>query len=152
MGIGRMLQTRELRKDFQAIKSLSEDEKADLRETTKDLINHIQHEIGLPVEEILDSESYHPVTNAGWGQVPSIVNTRLRIPFIKSLNSSSDHPGDYINRIKYYGISLILYSTRAVLDCEFNQNNKQLHMCQNLWHEVFSNEPSTIPRRFRPNA
>lgn len=146
-GISRWFQERELRSDLKAIENFDAETKAALKEAVNYMMGMIRVKLHISIYEIMDSQSYHIVKNADWGKAPWLINTNLRIPFLKQIKA-----GDTLAVPMYFGVSVVLHSVRAIIDYEFNQNKKLLFWCQKMWYEFSSDDIENIPPRFRAKS
>jgi len=145
MGLGRWLQCREVRNDLKMVKQLDKNARNVLLEEVHKAMVRINMECSVPVaiDEIIFSESFHPVEDANWALAALVVNTQYRLPLIKRAKQ-----GDDVAMFMQLAAGVVLHSIRAIMDSEVNNRNDLLMYTKSIWYYLADGDFGQIPPRF----
>lgn len=143
MGLARWLQCREVRNDLKVIRQLDQEAKSALLDEVLKAMVRISFECRIAVDEILFSESYHPIEDGHWGQAAFVINTQYRLPLVQKAKQ-----GDNVAMFMQLAAGVILHSVRAILDSEVNNRTDLLMYAKSIWYYLANGDFEQIPPRF----
>lgn len=144
MGLTRWLQCREVRYDLRIIRQLDQEARSALCDEVYNAMARIAIECRIAVDEILFSESYHPIENGHWAQAAVLINTRYRLPLIWRAKQ-----GDDVAMLMQLAAGVILHSVRAIMDFEMNNRTEILMYTKSIWYYLANGNFDLIPPRFQ---
>ena len=131
MGIGRWLQVRDARKTYNELARLPDDALKTLPALVISATGKVMVDHNLSVPDILESESFNMADDGWWLDIPVLLNTQYRIPYLKAGYSGSGQA-----LAMGYAYSIATHSVRAVVDYEYSGNKKLLFWCQKIWRLI----------------